>query len=323
MKIPPLPTSPADTWECQFLFESARDVRAVSSRGGLVLAGGDELYMSRPGAQGMASRPRPPDVGVVVGAAPEPRAPFRYAFATEELVALFIKNDQGEQIVRLRPTDSGAAPTHLAWGRAEGRSVLYVRWSDGGVMRTTPDLVGVEVIELPPMDAIASDDNGVLALVSFAQPEPLAYVTRDGEHLETRPLGAAVEPSGHVFLAVADTAVAYAIEGTGAFVSRKAGEPFVRSEPHGAAGPVDFQGVSSDAALLGANRLAAFLAIIRVTPDGAAVRIADFGSDDMPPPEMTGLSWDASRHAVWGASPQMGLVRCTAPSAKRGKKALS
>jgi hypothetical protein len=122
---------------------------------------------------------------------------------------------------------------------------------------------------------------------------------------------------------VADEAVAYAVEGTGAFVSRARDAAFTPCEPLATAGPIDFQGTTSDAPLLGATRFAAFLSIIRVAPDGAAMRIADFGSDDSPPPDLTGLSWDVARHAVWGASPQMGIVQCKAPSAKQGAKALS
>ena len=33
--------------------------------------------------------------------------------------------------------------------------------------------------------------------------------------------------------------------------------------------------------------------------------------------EISGLAWDASRQMIWGASPQMGLVTCTAPGGKK------
>jgi hypothetical protein len=323
MTSPKLPTRPSDTWDCEFIFESAHDVRAVSARGGLVMAGGDELYMVRPGAQGMASRARPQDMGQVVAVASEPRAPFRYAFATAEMVVLFMKSEQGEQTVRLRPMLSGASPTHIAWGPAEGANALWIRWSDGAVVRTNRDMSSVDVLDVQPMDALAADGNGVIAMVSFAEPEPRAYTSKDGESFQFRPLGVELKPADHVFMAVADEAVAYAIKGVGAFMSRAVEVPFTRSEPLGAAGPVEFQGESSDAALLGASRYARYASIVRVDREGAALRIADFGSDDAPAPEITCLSWDASRRVVWGASPQMGIVRCTEPSAKHGKIALS
>jgi hypothetical protein len=322
VSLPRLPTRTGDTWECSFLYDSARDVRAVSCRGGLVVAGGAELHLLRPGAQNMASRPPPLDIGPILVAAAEPRAPFRYAVASEELVAVFYRTKAGDQLMRLRCPQSGASATHLAWGRAEGSITLYIRWDDGAVVRLQQDMAGLETLELPPMDAIAADHEGVLAMASFAPPAPRAYVALNDEAFEFRPLPSdySFEPSQRLYLAVADRAVAFAVEGGGAFVSRASGAPFVRSEPLATAGPLAFEGVSSDAALFGATHLEGVASIIRVDREGAAVRIADFGSDDGPPPRLADLSWDASRDMVWGASPEMGLVTCTAPSAKRGKK---
>lgn len=322
MSTPRLPTHAEDVWECSFLFESVRDIRAVSCRGGLIVAGGEEIHLVRPGAQNMAYRKPPLGIGPLIAAAAEPCAPWRHAVASKELVAIFFRTKEGDQLMRVRPALPGASPTHIAWGRADGASTLYVRWDDGAIVRMKHDMSGVDATDLPPMAAIAADNAGVLAMVSFALPTPLAYVTRDGDTLEFRPLNGSLEPSQHVHLAVADTAVAFAIEKSGAFVSRSREAPFVPSEPLAMAGPIEFEGASSDAALLGAIHHAGVASIIRVDREGAAVRVADFGSDEVVPPEITSLSWDASRHTLWGASAQMGLVTCTAPSAKGGKKAL-
>jgi hypothetical protein len=110
------------------------------------------------------------------------------------------------------------------------------------------------------------------------------------------------------------------VDDGGVFVSRAAEAPFVACEPLATAGPIDFEGVSSDAALFGATRHAGIVSITRVDHEGAALRIADFSSDGGVVPELTAISWDASREMVWGASPQMGLITCTAPSAKHGRK---
>jgi hypothetical protein len=316
-----LPTRPADAWECSFLFDTARSVRSVSCRGGLVVAGGAELHLLRPGAQNMASRAPPLDIGPLLVAAAEPRAPWRYAVASKEMVAVFFRTDQGDQVVRLRCTQPGPSATHMAWGRDGEASALYVRWGDGAVVRMKQDMSGVDTTDLPPMDALAADNAGVLAMVSFAQPTPLAYVTGDGENLDLRPVDLPADPSQHVYLAVAEAAVAVAVGQGGAFVSRAVDEPFVLCDPLATAGPIEFEGASSDAALFGATHQGGVGSILRVDRQGVAVRIADFGSDGGISPELTSLGWDASREMVWGASPQMGLVTCTAPSAKRGKKA--
>ena len=54
MSTPRRPSRTGEAWECSFVFDAARDVRAVSCRGGLVIAGGDELHVLRPGAQSLA-----------------------------------------------------------------------------------------------------------------------------------------------------------------------------------------------------------------------------------------------------------------------------
>jgi hypothetical protein len=175
------------------------------------------------------------------------------------------------------------------------------------------------------MDAIAADEDGVLAMISFAAPS--AYVTEDGENLDLRALGADLAPpaaSGNApptYLAVAGRAVAFSAAG-GAFVSRAPEAPFVRCADLATAGPLAFEGPSSGAALFGAINQPARTSILRIGADGDAARIADFGAEAGPPPEITALAWDGSRQMIWGGSPQMGLVTCTAPGAKGGKKAV-
>src|SRR5580704_4702184 len=162
------PRRPGDTWDPSFVFDTARDVRSVSSRGGLVVAGGEELHLLRAGAQSMASRAPPLGIGPLFAAAAEPRAPWRYAIASKELVAVVFRTKEGgDQIVHLRCKTPGRSATHLAWGHAGTASSLYIRWDDGEVVRMREDMSGVEAPELPPMDAIAADDAGVLALASF------------------------------------------------------------------------------------------------------------------------------------------------------------
>jgi hypothetical protein len=285
----------------------------------------------------MASRKPPLDIGPLRVAAAEPRAPYRYAVASDELVAVFHRKDDGDQIMRLRCTPSaprlrpakpGDPPprspsaTHLAWAHDGEASTLYIRWSDGIVVRLKQDMSGVDTTDLPPVDALAADNAGVLAMISLAGPTPRAYVTEDGEQLEVRSLDARTEPAGHVYLAVAGSAVAFAVEHGGAFLSRAPDAPFERVAALETAGPLEFEGTASDAAVFGATHHATSASIVRVDAEGGALRIADFESDTGVAPSITGLGWDASRQMVWGASPAMGLVTCTAPSAKHGKKGL-
>jgi hypothetical protein len=170
------------------------------------------------------------------------------------------------------------------------------------------------------MDAIAADEEGVLAMISFAAPS--AYVTEDGENLDLRALGRdlTLPTASPTYLAVAGRAVAFSVGHGGAFVSRAPEAPFVPCPDLATAGPLAFEGSSSGAALFGATHQAAITSILRVGSDGEAARIADFGADAGPRPEITALTWDGSRRMIWGGSPQMGLVTCTAPEAKGEKK---
>src|SRR5262245_2885612 len=104
MSRPRLPSHAADAWASSFVFDAPSVVRSLSARGGLVVAGGAELHLLRPGDQRMASRAPPLDIGPIRVAAAEPRSPWRYAVASQEMVAVFYRTQQGEQIMRLRGT---------------------------------------------------------------------------------------------------------------------------------------------------------------------------------------------------------------------------
>lgn len=297
-------------------------VRAVSAGGGMVIAGGDQMYLLRPGAQALATRPPPLDIGPVFVAAAEPRAPWRFAVASEDMVAVFFKSAQGEQILRLRPGEPGIMATHLAWALSGRVFTLYVRWDDGSIMRLHPDMSGGDPLDLPSIDAIAADQAGVLALTSFDPDEPRVFVTNDGETLLGREVSPEIALSAdpRVHLAVADQSVAFSVGAGGAFLSRGQEAPFVACPPLAGAGPLAFEGTARDAALFGAVQGPAFASLIRADAAGAGTVIAELGNDAGESPELAALSWDSSRRMLWVASPEVGIFRCTAPSAKGKKK---
>ncbi len=288
----------------------------------MLIAGGDQLYLLRPGGQKLVTRPPPLDIGPIHVAAAEPRAPFRYAVASEGMVAVFFKNHQGEQILRLRPSEPGMMATHLAWALSSGVFTLFVRWDDGSIMRLHPDLSGGDPLALPSMDAIAADQSGTLALASFDEDEPRVFVTKDGETLFGREVleEILIPTEQRVHLAVADQAVAFAVDDGGAFVSRGPEAPFVACAPLANAGPVAFEGFTSDAALFGAVQGPSFASLVRVDEKGASVAIAELGNDAGESPRLVDLTWDSSRRVLWVASPEIGIFSCTAPSAKGKKK---
>src|SRR6185437_1806985 len=191
------------------------------------------------------------------------------------------KGKAGDTILRLTPQNAGVTATHLAWGGVKGACSLWALNDDGSLMRMKPDLSEFEELDMDPMAAIASDDSGVVALVSVAGAEQRVYVTKDGLDLDYRAIDPEISPTASVQIAVADNAVALVIDQEYVLVSRSVDEPFKRIAALDAdvgargwlTGPVAFQGTSSDAALLCARWEGDVVRLVRVDPSGAAMSI--------------------------------------------------
>jgi hypothetical protein len=160
---------------------------------------------------------------------------------------------------------------------------------------------------------------------------PRAYVTRDGAKLDYRVINEEIDPDVSVEIAVAGSAVALVVDQSRVLLSRGLEDPFVPvaslaspDDSGWTTGPIAFQGSASDAALLCARWESEVVRIIRVDPSGAAMSVAEIGgSESTDAPEIVSLTWDASRHTLWGASPSVGIFSSVAPSAKGGKVSLS
>jgi hypothetical protein len=326
MGKPQLARREEDVWSGGVVLDPPRLLRDVNGAGGHVVAGGDVLYGLRPGAENVGMRPELDDLlGTLVAVAAEQGPPWRFAVASAGgITVMGLPHDQ-----KLTLTSDGPENrvTHMAWANFRKERVLYVRWAGGTVGRLRLDLGTIEELHVLPMDAIASDRNGALAMVAArcGARDAHALWTLDGIQLEERDLTVTFEghdPEARVHLAVAGAAIAYAAEGKGTHVSRGIDEDFVPCEGLAQGGAVAFQGTSADAALFGVswNKLAC--GIDRVDAKGAAQRIIEVGSDKADAPRIVAIQWDESRHALWGASPEIGLVRSNEPKGKGGKKRL-
>jgi hypothetical protein len=318
-----LPHRGEDTWDGGFVLDKAQRIVGVSGAGGLVMGGGDALFLLRPGAKAWLGRDMPEGLGVILAVAAEQAKPFRYAVSSEGGITLFgLPHDQK---LTLSAEPGAPVATHLAWGRLGKERVLYLRWGDGGVGRLRLDLGTVEPLSVAPMDAIAADADGVLAMVSLLgqHDDAHALVTADGVRFEERPAIApllSLAGEGGVHLAVAGAAVACAVEGWGAYLSRSADDDFVRCEGLLGGGALAFQGTAPSAALFGACHDRTTTAIHRVDAGGAVLRIAEIETSTGEPPRLTALAWDPTRHVLWSASPQAGIMRSEEPAKKGGKK---
>ncbi len=315
-----LPDRDEETWKGGFILDPLQPVRHLSGAGGMVVGAGDVIFMLRPGAVGWQSRPPAEDLGPITAIAGEHRPPWRYAVASFGGITLY--GLPRDQILTLRSQDTDIQVSHLAWGAFGKESVLYIRFSDGGVGRVRLDLGNIEHLTLAPMDAIASDVLGALAMVSVrGTAEPHALCSPDGIRFEERPaLAVPADSDALVHVAVAGVAVAYAVDGAGAWLSRSVDEDCAPCEGLGEGGPLAFQGNSPDAAVFGASWSKAMSAIQRVDAKGAVQRIAEIGSEGGETPRIAAMLWDRSRHVLWTAGPQLGLMKSEEPKGKSGKK---
>jgi hypothetical protein len=335
MKKPELPRRGALEWGGGFVLseEHMRCVRSVEARGGLVIAGGTNFYMIRPGAQIIGMCPPPRELGPAQVLAVEPRGARRYAAACREATAVFVGVGKSEQIYQIGSNSTTPGPrfTHLAWGGAAGPCALWARRDDGRLLRFKPDLSGAIGVPLGPVDALASDDEGGIAFVSLVEGAQRVFVTRDGREITHRAIDPEIRPGASVQIAVAGMAVALVVDGRHVLLSRRLEEPFARvlalelvEDRAFTLGPVAFQGTSSDAMLFCAQRESTATRVVGVDASGAAMStFAIFPIDDDAPPEISALSWDATRQTLWGVGPDTGLFMSTAPGAERRRYSLS
>lgn len=301
-------TTAAQGWQGSFLGDTPPRMRHVSAAGGLVVAGGDGLAMLRPGAVHHGHRLLPKDAGVAAVVAAEPWTPRRYAVALRGGVTVFSGGQPDEELLRLTFTRPDLEPTHLAWAREAGESRLYLRGRDGSLLRVRPDAEAFDEIDTSPMSAIASDAAGVLATLDVIQGD-VCVMRADGT-LEERPLPVSLEPDEddepRVHLAISGGAVAYSVEGLGVGVSWGEGQGFEHCDGL-MGGPIAFQG---DDAIVCAYSVETTIRVSRTTRQGETTCLAEIETAWSPDATLTldAIAWDASRRALWGASPQLGLL---------------
>ncbi|MGH7297006.1 MAG: hypothetical protein ACRELB_18860, partial [Polyangiaceae bacterium] len=286
MPLPPLPRRREDCWVGGFVLDGSpvHDVRAA---GGLVVTGGKGLSMVRPGAQNLLSRGLPSGI-VVRAVAVEPWAPRRFAIAARGRLTVFEGHAPDEPSLELKFDDSTFEATHLAWTRNDGRSMIYYVGRDGEVGRLWVNEGTLDSLDTPPVDAIASDGTGVMAMLSMGGGDADAadvWISQDGKEWRSRTLTSVLDAplgaDGRVHLAVCGDALAYSVgslDGAwGTHVSWDADQDLFEPCDVMSGGPVAFQ---SDEALFATYNGELGASILRLPRGGAAERIAQIGGDE-------------------------------------------
>jgi hypothetical protein len=303
------------------MLDPARPVRDVRVGGGLVVAGGDAIHMLRPGAVRPAFRKLPAGTGLVAVAV-EPWAPFRYAVASTGQLEVFSGRNPDELLFDMEYIKPEAEPTHLAWARYGGESMLFMRGRDSQLGRFRPDSGALEFMNTPPLAAIAGDASGALATIDFTQ-DLDACITRDGKTWgDVRPVTmystAGPGKDLHVHFALSGSAVAYSVDNLGTFVSWGPEQRFFDLCSDLMWGPIAFHG---DDALVCAYSVEEKSRVCRRTRKGDTTCLFEVETEWRPDVamEISAIAWDASRRTLWGASPGAGLLVAKEPGAKGTK----
>jgi hypothetical protein len=293
-------------WRGGFLKHAPAALRCVSARGGVVLAAGPSgLFRVPAGEDSLDVRPLPEGLDDVSAIAVEPRKTARLAVAHGRRVAVL--DGAGTTTLSI---PSGEVK-HLAWGpHPSGESVLYIVDDD-----RMPRCANVEtrVVEEPPIDfidAMASDENGQLAMATSDPGDQAVLLTRDAMRWHWRLLEAPDPDIWGWELTLAGNAVAVHVFDQGVWVSRGLDEPFARCEALGKGGPVAFEGADEGSPLLCAVSGEFEDTIVQVDFSGATTRVATVDwPEGQNEPCVRELAWDGSRGALWAVVEGAGLLR--------------
>jgi hypothetical protein len=223
----------------------------------------------------------------------------------------FHAQEGGYHSVQFEPAEP--KPVELAWGMVNGRCMLHVLRDDHIVVRPSPPN-NLDEIPLEGALALAYDDRGTLALFAASSPggaEPRVYVSDNGEDWQYRVVQSPKLLGGRVRVALGRNRAIVTIQGEGAWSSTALDEAFTPYKPLAAAGAIAFD----EGILFAAIRKSNGEAVIRVDEAGVTTRVAEIASSDGVAHQIAELAWDASRHTLWGACPQAGLVLMRAPDA--------
>lgn len=313
----PVPMSfTSETWSGGLVAGVPADVRCVVVRRGVLLVGTEhEVLMLRAGEQHLARRALPSGVAPICALSVEPRRGPRLAIGAPRAIAVL----DGDAVGTRRIDPSAAPLEDLAWGPSPGGGwALYEMSEEGALDRTHPETGVIEEIPISLPVALASADDGLLAVASMDPEAPAVWTTRDGATWTCRPLPELDGMMGVHGFAVAGEAVAISLAEEGVFVSRGLDAPFTRCAALDGATALAFEGDGPAAPLLGAVHPEFAENIVRVEADGTAARVVAIETPvGAAEPFVSALVWDASRSLLWASIDGVGLLR-SAPGRARG-----
>jgi hypothetical protein len=320
-----LPSLSDLTWFMREVLDPGTPVASVACAGGCVMVGGMRLFRVAPGGWGVQHRALPEGTEMPLSVAMEPRPPFRVAVGPESGdVVIFTDTTTANSIMGHSFTAQRGSKQalELSWVVNDGQSSLFARTDDGGLYRMQAE--GWDTVDMPPVRAIAQDEQGGFAALTFVDGDPKVYISYDGgDSFQFRSLGVELElePDAPASLSLASSAVAVAIGDSGPMVSRGPDAPTTRHPGLERAYALAFQGLDPGGWI--------YVALRRTETEAAAVwlldaagnklKVMDFLAEDHQPLDLGPIAWDSARSALMVSS--RGGIIAMGPELSKPKRA--
>jgi hypothetical protein len=305
-----------------------------------MVAAGESIHMMRPGGVQLATHEAPED-HAPHAIAVEPWAPHRYAIASPGLLSVYSGWPTDELLMELSFGEEAGHPMHLAWTRhgTGGKPAIYFADRRGKLGRVLPDEERFETLNAPRVDAMAYDEDGVVALYTWSDDAPEILVSQENGEWGVRIVCSFGEDDGEepprIWMAIGGGRVAYTRDHSLVEVSDHDDEDFKLVDGFYGGGEL---AIAPDGTLfISQQRDEDHAEIYRVTRADEVTRIAEITRDPpmgpLPEPEdpdimvplpqvITGMAWDATRRALFVAAPELGLLAVKEPGEKGKKRIL-
>jgi hypothetical protein len=326
--LPKLPENPKDQWKCSFIGDVNKPLHTVSAAGGLVVAGGDILFMQRPGKNKGRMSLGPPTVGLTHVVA-EPWPPHRYVVAAKTHFGVF-EGDKPVPAAHIEFTNPEHYPTHICWARVGKESTVYFRQRGGQMGRVRLAEAKVENFNVVEIDAITSDHTGTVAVLDIGAAN-LTLLHPDGSRedreLFTIPESTTDNPDLLYYMAMADGSVAFCTEDSASIDVSWHDQPERMEHARQAmSGPIAF--ADKDHLFAVYNHAVEGPHIVRTSRLGEPelVGVIEVDSHNLPDDEempavaIASIAWDSTRNRLWAVSPQFGLTIAEPPKSAKVKK---
>jgi hypothetical protein len=296
------------TWFIREVVDPGTPVGAVACVLGRIMIGGEGIYRVVPGSWDVQFRKLPEGVGFPLSIALEPRPPFRLAVGAETGDVLIFTDTTNATSITGHPfteVRGGKRAEQLAWVVNDGESTLFARTDDDSLYGMKAE--GWARLEVPPVRAIASDEEGGFAALCLIEGQPRVYTTRDGGtvwQFRSLELPVAADPAAPAALALAGEALALCIGDSGVIIDRGEGAETEHIGGFDRAYALAFQGSREDAWLyVGVQRREQEPAAVwLIDGAGETSKVMDFLCEDHDPLDLGPLAWDPTRGALMVSS---------------------